>query len=158
MNSQPLRTFSTNTLAFCPLTVEEANVYLDKFLPKFNKQFRVKPREEGNVHRDIPKDMDLNSILCIKTKHPLRNDYTVIHRKKLYQVLDKTYAHEVIVQERIDGKMLIIHNGKRLRYKLILQRQEKPKVKKKAKPRGYSTSQNAPWRSFKLPGTPTFQD
>jgi len=139
-------------------TVEDANACLEEYLPKFNKQFGVEPREKGDAHRVIPKGIRLDDILCIKTKHPLRNDYTVIHSRKLYQVLDKTHAHHVVVQERIDGRMLIVHNGKGLRYKQIIQRPEEPKIKKKVKPRSHMTSQHTPWRKFKLPGSPNYQD
>ncbi|KKL08870.1 hypothetical protein LCGC14_2571540, partial [marine sediment metagenome] len=121
-------------------TIEEANKFLAKYLPIYNRRFRVKPREEDNLHREIPKGIKLDSILCIKKERVLRNDLTVAHKSKLYQIKDKTNAKRVMVEEKINGKMEITHEGIRLRYKEITERpqreQKKPLVfilKKKKK-------------------------
>ena len=53
------------------------------------------------------------------------------HDKKLYHVLDKICAKKVMVEERINGKMLIIHNGKALKHKEITMRPARKEVKKR---------------------------
>lgn len=68
-------------------TLEEANKVIDRFLPKFNQRFSVAPKEKENLYRPIPQGLDLDQILCKKTLHVLRNDFTVAHDKKLYQIL-----------------------------------------------------------------------
>ena len=60
-------------------TIEEANKFLVSYLPLYNKKFAVKPKEKENIHRDIPKGMNLDRILCIKTERTLRNDFTIIN-------------------------------------------------------------------------------
>lgn len=100
-------------------TREEANQFLKSYWPKHNRRFSVKPTKEGNLHRPIPEDRDLDAILCRKTAHPVRNDFTIVHDKKLYQILDKASGKKVTVEERINGVRYIIHNGRRLRYKTI---------------------------------------
>ena len=138
-------------------TLEEANDCLKQYLPKFNKKFMVTPKEKGNVHRPVPKGLNLDEILCIKTKHPLRNDFTIVHDKKLYQVLDKTSARKVEVQERVNGQMLIIYKGQRLKYKEIDSRPEKiiAQIKKVKTRRRYVPPANAPWRRFKINAKPS---
>lgn len=135
-------------------TIDEANKFLEYYLPIFNKRFRVEAIERGDLHREIPKGIDLDKILCIKTKRGLRNDWTVRHNKKLYQVIDHVRAKSVIVEERIDGSMLITHKDANLKYREITQRPvreekaEEPciiKTKKRYKP-----SANHPWRGFKI--------
>jgi hypothetical protein len=135
-------------------TIEEANKFLEYYLPIFNKRFRVKAIEEGDLHRELPKGIDLDKILCIKTKRGLRNDWTVSHNKKLYQVIDHVRTKGVIVEERVDGSMLITHKDADLKYREITQRpvrEEKPvepciiKTKKRYKP-----PTDHPWRSFKI--------
>ena len=126
-------------------TIEEANKFLKEFLPKHNKRFSLKPTKEGNLHRPLPKSIDLDAILCIKTEHPVRGDFTIVHNKKLYQILDKTIARKVTVQERINGKVHIVYKGRRLRYKVITTRP--PKEKPKPKPRKiYRPPLEHPWK------------
>lgn len=112
-------------------TIEGANKFLKSYWPKHNRKFSIKPMKEANMHRPLPEGIDLEGILCKRTKHILRNDFTIAHNKKLYQVLDKAVGKKIMVEERINGVMYIIYNGKRLQYKQIAIRpvKETPKVK-----------------------------
>ena len=114
-------------------TIEGANRFLKSYWPKHNKRFSVKPLKEGNLHRPAPKGMDLDVILCRKTEHPLRNDFTIVHDKKLYQVLDKAVGKKATVEERISGVMYITYNGRRLKYKQIPARPQKEKPEPKVR-------------------------
>ena len=53
------------------------------------------------------------------------NDFTVAHNKRLYQIKDNIRAKKVVVEERTDGSMRILHNSQRLRYQEITTRPEK---------------------------------
>jgi len=112
-------------------TVKDANKFLRYYLPAYNRRFKVEAIEKGDLHRPLQKNTDLDSILCIKTKHGLNNDSTVAHDKKLYLVLDRIYTKNVFVQERINGRMLITHKGKPLKYKEIARRPKKEKKRPK---------------------------
>ncbi len=129
-------------------TIKEANKFLKSYWFKHNKRFAVKPLKQGNMHRPVPKGMDLDTILCIKTKHPLRNDFTIAHNKKLYQILNKTVGKKLMVEERISGAMYITCNEVRLKYKKItvrpLKEQPKPRLKLK---KIYRPSPEHPWRN-----------
>ena len=137
-------------------TLEEANEFLEEYLLVYNKKFAVEAREKGNVHWKIPKKLNLNRILCAKTKHPVRNDFTVVHDKKLYQIKTKTNVKKVIVEERINGTLKIYDKSKQLKYKEILtlpQKQIKPKMKKlpiAIPKKKYVTPKNHPWRKSNL--------
>ncbi|HLC17173.1 MAG TPA: ISNCY family transposase, partial [Thermodesulfovibrionia bacterium] len=96
-------------------SVEEGNEFLKEYLPEFNKKFGCKPMKEENLHRSMPKEKDIEDILCIKTKRTLAKDYTVSHNKKLYQILDKVRTKHVIVEEKLDGSIVIKHDGRNLR-------------------------------------------
>jgi len=114
-------------------TIEEANRFLACFLPKHNKKFSIRPVKEDNLHRPLFKDTNLDSMLCIKQKRTLRNDFTIAYTKKLYQILDKGIGKTIEVQERINGSLHIFYRGRKLKYKpiIIRQRQDKPKLKLK---------------------------
>ena len=93
-------------------TLEEGNKFLEEYLPLYNKRFSVRPRDKHDLHRPLPRGMDLNAFLCIKTERTLRNDFTVAHNHKLYQIEDATNASQVIVQDRLDGSMMITYQGR----------------------------------------------
>ena len=92
-------------------TKEDANGFLEKYLPKYNKKFSNLPANTANLHRKIPKGLNLDSIFSIKTKRVLRNDWTVTHNKQLYQIEEtpsNTRIKIVIVEERIDNTIHIV--------------------------------------------------
>ena len=55
-------------------------------------------------------------------RRTVRNDFTVAHYKKLYQVEDRTNASKVTMQDQIDGSMRMIYRDKLLRFKEIIER------------------------------------
>ena len=134
-------------------TIEEANKFLAEYLPKYNKKFAVNPHEKTDLHRKIPKGLNLDSILCIKEERVLRNDFTISYKGKLYQITKSIKAEKVTVQERINGKMLITYNGVSVEFKEIAERPEKQKkpriVKKKTT---ICLPAEHPWRKFNING------
>jgi len=134
-------------------TIEEANKFLDYYLPVYAKRFGVAPAKEGDLHRPIPKGIDLDRILCVQTKHSLRNDFTVAHDKKLYQVLDNTRAKELMVEERVDGSMIMRYKDAVLKFKEITARPVKKEPKKTYEfrlKRVYIPPKDHLWRRFKI--------
>src|SRR5512135_1080770 len=90
--------------------IEEANKFLVNYLPSYNKRFAVKPAELKDLHREITKGMNLDEILCIRTERRLRNDNTVAHNKRLYQVKEAVKGSKVEVEDRINGALFITCN------------------------------------------------
>ncbi len=118
-------------------TIKEANKFLNRYLSIYAKRFAVLPAKEGDMHRPLPKGIDLDKILCIRTEHPLRNDFTIAHDKKLYQIKNNTTAKKVTVEEHIDGSMIIQHKDNMLKFEQITElpkKQYEPKVRKVYRP------------------------
>jgi len=137
-------------------TIEEGNRFLAEYLPLYNKRFSVRPREKEDLHRPLPRGLDLNAILCIKTERTLRNDFTVAHNHKLYQIEEATKATKVIVQDRMDGSMRITYQGQPLRFREITERpikETKPSVVTKRR-KIYIPPADHPWRRFKIKNHP----
>jgi hypothetical protein len=135
-------------------TTEEGNKFLGHYLPRYNRRFAVKPKGKDDLHREIPKGLNLDKILCIRTERALRNDFTIAHNRKLYQIMDNVRTKKVVVEERIDGSMLITHKDTNLRYKEIPTRPEKeqkqPYIFIPRKRNIYTPRADHPWRKFKL--------
>jgi hypothetical protein len=133
-------------------TVEEANQFLKEYLHFYNRRFSVRPQEPSNFHRPLPKGVSLDLILCIKTQRTLRNDFTVAHNKKLYQIEDRTSASRVMVHEQIDGSIKILYQGQALRFREITTRpvkQQTPPLRVRRR-KGHPPSADHPWRNFKF--------
>lgn len=137
-------------------SITQANEFLSHYLPIFNKRFNVEPLNPEDLHRHLPKGIDLSKILSVKTARALRNDFTVVHEGKLYQVEDNVRSKEVIVEERLNGSLLITYKGRALRYKEITQRPVK--IRQPRKHRVYlPVPKDHPWRNFRLPGSHRFE-
>ncbi len=133
-------------------TIEDANKVAERFLPAYAKRFSVKALKSDDLHRPVSKGMDIDRILCIKTKRFLRNDFTIIHNGKLYQILDNIRTDKVIVEDRIDGDMIIWHKKTMLKFIEITVRSKKEEPRKAFKPKRIymPVPKDHPWRRFKI--------
>jgi transposase len=109
-------------------TIDEANRHLDTYLSAHNKRFAVKAKEQDDLHREIPRGLNLDKVLCIRTVRALRNDFTIAHNSRLYQIEKGVRSKEVTVEERVNGSMLITLNDVRLPFREITVRPEKAKA------------------------------
>ncbi|MBU1598961.1 ISNCY family transposase [bacterium] len=159
-------------------TKEEANRFLEGYLPGHNERFSKLSSNMANLHREIPKDLNLDSIFSIKTKRVLKNDWTLLYNNQLYQieetppntrinpVRDKMIVvsilslvnisngvKSVVVEERIDNTIHITYNSLELKYKKIEKRPLKLKEEKeqlKIRKILYIPPLDHPWRRFKI--------
>lgn len=130
-------------------TTEEANRFLDNgYLKEHNEKYCVEPAKDADLHRPNPGKRILGGILCIKIKRTVRNDFTIAHDTKLYQITEKTRAKKVVVEERWGGTMEITYKGRRLKYKEIATRPIKESRKDVVliKEWGHTPSADHPWR------------
>jgi hypothetical protein len=130
---------------------EEGNKFLEEYLPKYNRQFGVAPAKNVDLHTPCKSRTELDRILSIQNKRSLRNDFTVAHNKKLYQIKENIRTKSVTVEERTDGSMRIMHNGHRLRYTEITTRPLKKEAQKPLLPRvwkGVKPAADHPWQTM----------
>src|ERR671914_142326 len=100
-------------------TLEEANQVLSDFLPRFNQRFGVPAAQPESAYRAVDPELDLGGVLCIKELRRVAKDNTVRYHRRalhLYPRLEQpSYARaRVEVQERLDGRILVRHQGKLL--------------------------------------------
>jgi len=142
-------------------TLEEANKFLEGYLAKYNKRFRVLAKNAVNLHRKKPSKHDLDAILCRKEGHLLRKDSTVHYDSRLFLVTNRITrrASKVTVEERLDGTIRIKYQDCYLNYKEVepsirVSREEavynKPKIKGRKKKKSSKPGKDHPWRKFKL--------
>ena len=126
-------------------TMEDANKFLDSYYwKKHNKKFTVTPKGSTDLHLQSYSKSTIDRSLSKMTPHPIKNDRTITHHRKWYQILSPISAKKkVIVEERYDGKMFITYNNKPLKFKEI----EKP-VKQKNSSKKRSTTKDVMQKNY----------
>ena len=130
-------------------SIVEGNAFLESYLPEYNRMFAREAAKKADLHRPVVNKRALDTILSIKTERALRNDFTVSHNKKLYQIKNNIRAKKVTVEERTDGSMRIVYNGLRLQFKEIQMRpqKEKPSITRSRIIRVRRQPMTHPWKS-----------
>lgn len=98
-------------------TMEAANAFLPTYLARHNRRFAREA--EGDVHRPLSREIDLDRVLSIQTTRRVRNDGTVMHRQGLYEILEANRPKTVLVEERLNGALVMSHQGRRLKYRPV---------------------------------------
>ena len=137
-------------------TGDEANEFLEWYLPKHNRKFSISPAKKANLHRKSPGKKELKKILCRKTERHLRKDAVIEHNKKFYQVEDipRRRIKKVIVEDRLDRSMHVRNNGSYFKYReidpsLIRKAETTRKIRNRAR-KVYIPPKDHPWRRFKI--------
>jgi transposase len=130
-------------------SVEEANAFLETYLPKYNSRFGKQARLKADLHRPALHARELDRILCIREERTVKNDFTIAYDGKLYQIEQATRAKKVIVEERLDGSLHITYKGQDLRYRVITEQpqrgaSEQPLVRANKKP--WTPPADHPWK------------
>lgn len=133
--------------------IASANAFLNKtFLPALNRKFTVKARSDADVHSKLPAGMKLNEILCFQEKRRVSNDWCVSWRKRIFQL---DYRHErmalagreVLVREKLDGNMQLLHQGHKLHWHELAERPSRAKPKTTVRNnRSCKPAPGHPWR------------
>lgn len=112
-------------------TIEEANRFLQEYIPKFNAKFAVVPRRRKDLHKKFNKRTEerLPQIFSVQNERTVNNDYTVMFNNKFYQLneVQPTTVYKkdkVIVEERLNGTIKINLKGHYLHY---IELPERPK-------------------------------
>lgn len=139
-------------------TIPEANIFLATYLPRFNTQFGVVAKEEGDLHRPLTDDEKntLDAVFSVQSTRRVRNDFTIQFENQWLQ-LEKIQpctvlrGDAVLIERRLDGTLHMRLREKYLAFKILPERPEKTKERVTALvPRTISPPQkpsaNHPWR------------
>ena len=130
-------------------TKDEANEFLEEYVPWYNKRFGVCPTQEADAHVRLSAACDLDRYLCIKRVRTIRNDNTIALDGRLYQIEQEHEGKKVLVEERIDGSLHILSNGVVLKYKEITEKPQKEvvvKIDQRVYNRPRKPSKDHPWK------------
>ena len=134
-------------------TRDEANRFLEGYLPRYNRRFSRLPQSPVNLHRPAPPQAVLTRILAQRQTHALRHDNTLRHATKLYLIDHRWPAQRpqaLQVEERLNGKLYVLDGNRVLRYREV---QERPLVPSPRRPprgsqRRRMPAATHPWRGW----------
>lgn len=97
--------------------IDEANLVLPVFLPRFNARFAVHPAEEPAAYRPWPTGIDPDDVLCFKHERVVANDHAISFSGQRLAIEPgsprRTYARlRVEVHQLLNGQLLVCYQGK----------------------------------------------
>ena len=125
-------------------TKEAANKFLrEVYIPRHNRRYAVEPAKPVDVHKPLLPSHDLDAILSIHEDRQVYNDSIVRYENRLLLLADghglrpKT---KVVVEERLDGTLRIVRQGRYFEFKQVLARPYVPEQLRRAKPKDIITT------------------
>ncbi len=91
------------------------------FCENLNTKFAVKPLEEEDYHRPVPKWLKLEDVFCFDDQRVVQNDWTIRYNGNFYQILKENRPlprpkDKVLVRTRLDGSEDLIFKDKALEF------------------------------------------
>jgi len=128
-------------------SIVEANAFLTEYLPIYNRRFAKKAAQPENLHRPIPKGLNLQRILCIKTERTVRNDFTLAHDRKLYQIEEAVKTKKALIEEYTDGSMALWCQGQKVKFRQIEVKPQK-QLSGSGRSKASIPAKDHPWRGL----------
>jgi hypothetical protein len=90
-------------------TYEEANRFLERYVPYYNQKFGVEAKEKGDVHKKLTKDekKNIERYFAKVVERTVNNDGTIRYDNKIYQIKKNTILKNkrIMVKESIYGNV-----------------------------------------------------
>lgn len=142
----------------CVTDIENANKFLEKYIPKFNAQFSVIPQRNKDLHKKINENIKLKfpQIFSIQSERKINNDWTIMFKNQYFQLdeIQPTTVYKkdtVIIEEHLTGEIKVNLKGHYLNYQVLPERPKKEIDIKlvaltKQKQTAYKPPIDHPWR------------
>jgi hypothetical protein len=134
-------------------SLEEANAFLERYLDAFNRRFMKEALEPGDLHRPLPKSVNLDDVLCIKGVRTINEGYLVKWRSRTFVLAQDSLTlrrQKVTVRDRFDSRLSLRFKGRDLVYREVQEpRPVQPKpvlAKPRRRPPKYYPPATHPWR------------
>lgn len=101
--------------------IPRANEFIETFLPRYNAQFSIAPRDSHTAFRAVKEGIDLRSIFCIKEKRKITSAQTFSYDGVTYLV-EKTQDYRfrtVMILTHDDGSQEFEIYGKKIQVSTI---------------------------------------
>jgi len=99
-------------------SIDDANIFLEEYLPTFNKKFSRTPKNNSSLFNTVPKNFDFKWTFAVKHDRSINNDYTIRWNNRLFFINNPSITlkrRKVDIKLALDGEMLFSTKTKRLR-------------------------------------------
>lgn len=132
-----------------------ANDYLQRqYWPEHNRRFAVQPAAAVDFHEAVPQGMKLDEVFSLEYERTVYNDWVVRHDRRYFQLEEARVqpGTKVTIRIRRNGRMEIVHEGRRLRWRECdgpapRVEAKPPKSRRRAK---HIPAADHPWRNAAL--------
>ena len=95
-------------------TIHEANAFLAEYIPKFNDQFAVEPEQVESAYSPLSTNLDLDLILCVKTKRTVDGGGEFSFHGKSFKVTNGDFRGKTKVDVIVSATrgIIVLYNGK----------------------------------------------
>jgi transposase len=103
-------------------TLKGGNQFLKEvFLPELNERFTVLPQQNVDLHRRIPRGVNLKHVLSYQEDRVVQNDWTVSWRNRKFQLTERHQKlslakRRIRVSELLDGTIRLVYRGRELEW------------------------------------------
>jgi hypothetical protein len=103
-------------------SLEQANRFLDTFIPAYNQRFAKAPRDPQSAWRPLHPELDLDRLFSIATERKVKADHTISFRGLTLQILRKKeqpclVACKVMVHVTPESELHLYHHDTKLAYR-----------------------------------------
>jgi hypothetical protein len=134
-------------------TMQGANDLLDKlFLAELNARYAVKAASDQDLHRTVPKEVDLQNVLCTVEQRVVGNDWCVRWNNRWLQI-DAAHAKlrlakkKVTILQRADGSLRVEYQDEKLMIKEIGSKPAASRKKVVINNRQWKPPESHPWKA-----------
>lgn len=129
--------------------IDEANVFLhEDYMERHNLKFAKAPADSTNVHRSA-KNINLDTIMCVKEERILNNDFTIVFNKRIFQLEEEQRTiirpkNHITVNAHMNGAITLSIRKTELNFKeLSIRPQTSIKEKELKEHKPYKPSKNS---------------
>lgn len=105
-------------------SLEQANIFLETFIPAYNQRFAKPPRDPQSAWRLLPPQLDLDRLFSTSTERKVRADHTISYRGVVLQILRQKaqpclVACKVTVHLTPDNNLHLYHQHAKLEHRVL---------------------------------------
>jgi transposase len=112
-------------------SLESGNHFLEtEFLDELNEQFHVEARSSTDLHRSVPRGVNLGHVLSFQEQRVVQNDWTVSWCNRILQLGERHQRlglakKKILVSELLDGTLRLTYRDENLEWRELPARPEK---------------------------------
>lgn len=144
-------------------TMQEANLWLPKFMEDYNRRFATAPRSDLDFHVPLTESDRLDYILCRKETRTLSKNLTFQYHKKIYQIRVErpTYAlrkAQVTIVEKPNHEIIVLYKNQPIPFEIFIEQPKQAEVVPSKSidyalrnaSKAHKPAPDHPWRKYNL--------